>query len=305
MRRFPDPTSRLVTSRGAQYRLGGAVPSPAAAFLVALILLPTLFWLVALKRTTTYVQPEEWLMQNVVVPFQAWMEDTLPLLDGAITAISALGSGWFVGLGFALCGLLALAKGRRDLALLLALGTLAFPIEWALKYFVAIPPISFAELAAAMFNINGFGLDDIAVFPAGHALRAMAFYGLVAFCIARLSSDRRQGMIAYAVAGVLILAIGLVRMYLNLHYPLDVIGGWIAGAALVSVLVAIHVLNVDEQMRVTERQRVAAADAASSAPVAPAATAASAASASASATSASTASASASTSASATPATEA
>ncbi len=53
-------------------------------------------------------------------------------------------------------------------------------------------------------------------------------------------------------------AIGLVRIYLNLHYPLDVLGGWIAGAALVSVLVAIHVLNVDEQMRVTERQRAAA-----------------------------------------------
>jgi membrane-associated phospholipid phosphatase len=248
-----------VSSRGAQYRLGGAVPSPAAAFLVALILLPTLFWLVALKRTTTYLQPEEWLMQNIVVPFQAWMAANLAPVDAVLTAISALGSGWFVALGFAVCGLVALAKDRRDLALLLALGTLAFPMEWALKFFVAMPPISLGELLASMFNVGGFGLDDIAVFPAGHALRAMVFYGLVAFCIARLSSDRRQGMIAYAVAGVLIASIGLVRIYLNLHYPLDVLGGWIAGAALVSVLVAIHVLNVDEQMRVTERRRAAAA----------------------------------------------
>jgi membrane-associated phospholipid phosphatase len=257
VRRLPDPTSRLVTSRGAQYRLGGAVPSPAAAFLLALILLPSLFWLVALKRTTTYLGPEEWLMQNVVVPLQAWMEANLPFIDAALTAISALGSGWFVGLGFAVCGLFALAKGRRDLALLLALGTLAFPMEWALKYFVAIPPITLNELIAAMFNVGGTGLDDIAVFPAGHALRAMAFYGLVAFCIARLSSNRRQGMIAYAVAAVLIGAIGLVRIYLNLHYPLDVVGGWMAGAALISVLIAIHVLNVDERMRAAARQRAA------------------------------------------------
>jgi membrane-associated phospholipid phosphatase len=257
VRRLPDPTSRLVTSRGAQYRLGGAVPSPAAAFLLALILLPSLFWLVALKRTTTYLQPEEWLMQNVVVPLQAWMEANLPFVDAALTAVSALGSGWFVGLGFAVCGLFALAKGRRDLALLLALGTLAFPMEWALKYFVAIPPITLNELIAAMFNVDGTGLDDIAVFPAGHALRAMAFYGLVAFCIARLSSNRRQGMIAYAVAAVLIGAIGLVRIYLNLHYPLDVVGGWMAGAALISVLIAIHVLNVDERMRAAARQRAA------------------------------------------------
>ena len=66
-------------------------------------------------------------------------------------------------------------------------------MEWALKFFVAIPPITFNELVAAMFNVGGFGLDDIAVFPAGHALRAMAFYGLVAFCIARLSATGGRG----------------------------------------------------------------------------------------------------------------
>jgi len=258
VRRIPNPTSRLVISSDARDQLGGAVPSPAAAFMLSLILLPTLFWLVALKRTTTYLLPEEWLMQNVVVPFQAWMEANLAVVDAALTAISALGSGWFVGLGFAFCGLFALAKGRRDLAFLLALGTLAFPMEWALKYFVAIPPITLPELVAAMFNVDGFGLDDIAVFPAGHALRATVFYGLVAFCIARLSSDRRQGMIAYGVALVLIVAISLVRIYLNLHYPLDVLGGWIAGGALLSVLVAIHVLDVDERMRAADRQRATA-----------------------------------------------
>jgi membrane-associated phospholipid phosphatase len=232
------------------------VPSPAAAFLLSLILLPTLFWLVALKRTTGHLQVEEWLMQNVVVPFQAWLEANLAVVDAALTAISGLGSGWFVGLGFAFCGLLALAKGRRDLALLLATGTLAFPMEWALKFFVAIPPISPPDLLAAMFNVGGFGLDDIAVFPAGHALRATVFYGLVAFCIARLSSDRRQGLIAYGVALTLIVAIGLVRIYLNLHYPLDVLGGWIAGAALLSVLVAVHILAVDDRMSAALRQRL-------------------------------------------------
>jgi membrane-associated phospholipid phosphatase len=258
VRRLPNPTRRLDINPDARDQLGGAVPSPAAAFLVSLILLPTLFWLVALKRTTTYLQPEEWLMQNVIVPLQAWMEANLPIVDLALTAVSALGSGWFVALGFAFCGLFALAKGRRDLALLLALGTLAFPMEWALKFFVAMPPITLSQLVSAMFNVNEVGLDDIAVFPAGHALRSMVFYGLVAFCIARLSMDRRQGLIAYGVAAVLIGAIGLVRIYLNLHYPLDVLGGWIAGAALASVLVAIHVLNVDERMRVAARRRALA-----------------------------------------------
>jgi hypothetical protein len=158
VRRIPDPTRRLVFSPDAQDELGGAVPSPAAAFLLTLILLPTLFWLVALKRTTEYLGLEGWLMGSVMQPLQAWMEQHLPALDSALTAISALGSGWFVALGFAFGGLFALYKGRRDLALLLALGTLAFPMEWALKYFVAIPPITLPQLFSAMLNVNDVAL---------------------------------------------------------------------------------------------------------------------------------------------------
>jgi membrane-associated phospholipid phosphatase len=232
-----------------QDRLGGAVPSPAAAFLLTLITLPTLFWLVTFKRTTLYTEPEQWLMSSFVPQIREWVESMLPPLHWLLLGISGLGSGWFVTLGFALLGLLALAKGRRDLALLLAAGTLAFPIEWALKYFTAIPPISPAQLGSALFDINGTGLDDLADFPAGHALRATVFYGLVAFCVARLAPDRRQGIIAYLAALVVIGAISATRIYLGAHFPIDVLGGWIAGAALVSVIVAVHVLRVDERLR--------------------------------------------------------
>jgi membrane-associated phospholipid phosphatase len=253
VRGLPDLTSRLLVSEDAEDRLGGAVPSPAAAFLLTLIALPSLFWLVTLKRTTTYTQPEEWLMTVVVPQVHAWVLAHAEPIDWLLKGISALGSGWFVALGFAFVGLLALAKGRRDLALLVALGTLAFPVEWALKFFTAIPEISFTQLVNAMFNVNNIGLDDIADFPAGHALRAMVFYGLVAFCVARLSSDRRQGIVAYGVAGGLIAAISVIRLYLGAHYPMDLLGGWMAGAALLSVLVSVHVLSVDERIRATER----------------------------------------------------
>lgn len=249
VRRLPDPTSRLVVTDDAEHRLGGAVPSPAAAFLLALIALPTLFWLVTLKRTTTYLVPEEWLMANVVDPFHGWVEANLPPLDAILVGISGLGSGWFVAIGFGVLGLFAMAKGRRDLAVILAAGTLAFPIEWALKFMTAIPQISLGELMGAIFDVGGVGLDDLADFPAGHALRATVFYGLAAFCVARLSHDRRQGMSAYAVALALIGAISLTRIYLLAHYPMDVLGGWIAGSALLAIIVAVHVVRVDEKLR--------------------------------------------------------
>jgi membrane-associated phospholipid phosphatase len=244
--------SRLVVSDEAAHRLGGAVPSPASAFLIALLALPTLFWLITLKRTTVYTYPEEWLMSTVIPPVQAWVRTTIPPLDTLIVGISALGSGWFVALGFAVLGLLALARRRRDLAWLLALGTLAFPMEWALKYFTSADVISLGQLGSALFDVGGVGLDDIADFPAGHALRATALYGLAAFCVARLAHDTRQGLIAYGVAAVLIGAISLTRIYLGAHYPMDVLGGWMAGGALVAILVAIHVLRVDERARERE-----------------------------------------------------
>lgn len=249
MRRLPDPTRRLVVSADAEDRLGGAIPSPAAAFLLTLITVPSLFWLIALKRTTQYTQPEQWLMTTVVPVVQSWVQRNAEPVDIGFRMISALGSGWFVAVGFAIVGLLALAKGRRDLAILLALGTLAFPIEWLLKFFTAIPEINATQLVNALFNVNNIGLDDVADFPAGHALRAFVFYGLVAFCIARLSSDRRQGMVAYVVALVLTGAISLVRLYLGAHYPMDLLGGWMAGAALLSILVSVHILRVDERIR--------------------------------------------------------
>ena len=57
------------------------------------------------------------------------------------------------------------------------------------------------------------------------------------------------------MAGALIVAISGTRLYFGAHYPIDVLGGWIAGFALVSILVAIHVLRVDERARAREATR--------------------------------------------------
>jgi undecaprenyl-diphosphatase len=188
-------------------------------------------------------------MGDVLPVIHTWIQVNLPPVEALIVAISGLGSGWFVALAFAVLGLLALSRGRRDLALLLALGTLAFPMEWALKYFVSPEAVTIQQLVSAIFDVDGIGLDDIADFPAGHALRATVLYGLVAFCIARLSHDVRQGYTAYVVAAIVVGAISATRIYLGAHFPIDVLGGWMAGGSLLAILVAIHVLRVDEAAR--------------------------------------------------------
>lgn len=67
-------------------------------------------------------------------------------------------------------------------------------------------------------------------FPSGHALFAMVFGGLLivlAGDIIRPVKVRRAIQIGLAL---LILAIGASRVYLGVHYPSDVLGGYLFGA---------------------------------------------------------------------------
>ena len=68
-------------------------------------------------------------------------------------------------------------------------------------------------------------------FPSLHALMAVCFYGMVAFLIARAVTSRRGRLAVTIFAVVLITAIGISRIYLEAHYPTDVIAGYTIGSA--------------------------------------------------------------------------
>jgi undecaprenyl-diphosphatase len=66
-------------------------------------------------------------------------------------------------------------------------------------------------------------------FPSGHSLFSLAFYLSVAIIIApRLS--RMAGTMVFCMAILLILLIGASRIFLGVHYPLDVMGGYTTAA---------------------------------------------------------------------------
>lgn len=66
-------------------------------------------------------------------------------------------------------------------------------------------------------------------FPSGHAVFAVVIYGTLAYLVARLGATRRTRRFTLAVAAVLILLIGSSRVYLGVHYPSDVLAGYLAG----------------------------------------------------------------------------
>ena len=65
-------------------------------------------------------------------------------------------------------------------------------------------------------------------FPSGHSMAAMAFYGLIIWLIWRCEHDRRQRSLFAIAFLIIIVMIGVSRIYLGVHYASDVIGGFCA-----------------------------------------------------------------------------
>jgi undecaprenyl-diphosphatase len=72
-------------------------------------------------------------------------------------------------------------------------------------------------------------------FPSGHAMSAVVVYGTLAYLIARLEPTRAMRRATLAFALVLVLLIGLSRLYLGVHYPSDVLAGYAVGFAWATV----------------------------------------------------------------------
>jgi undecaprenyl-diphosphatase len=66
-------------------------------------------------------------------------------------------------------------------------------------------------------------------FPSGHAMSAMAFYGFLIYLCIQLRMPRWLKIFLPVVLGLLILLIGMSRIYLGVHYPSDVLAGFIGG----------------------------------------------------------------------------
>ncbi len=72
-------------------------------------------------------------------------------------------------------------------------------------------------------------------FPSGHAMVALIGYGMLAYVLVVLAIRRRAFQIAVVVgAALLIVAVGLSRLYLGVHYFSDVVGGYAAGVLWLS-----------------------------------------------------------------------
>lgn len=150
--------------------------------------------------------------------------------------------------------------GNPDILVLLALIVLGYLVmlrEWRTALVFAIALIG-AGLASTVLKhaferprpevINR--LIDVASpsFPSGHSLMAAVFYPTLGAMLARLVQHVRLKLYLLGVALVLMLLIGASRVYLGVHYPSDVLAGWMLGLGWATVCWTI--------LRALQRKRV-------------------------------------------------
>lgn len=86
-------------------------------------------------------------------------------------------------------------------------------------------------------------------FPSGHAMMSIVIYGFISYILAKQFPQWREQIFALTV--VLIVAIGLSRLYLGVHWPTDVAAGYAAG--LVWLIVCILSLELWQKYRSSAR----------------------------------------------------
>ena len=84
-------------------------------------------------------------------------------------------------------------------------------------------------------------------YPSGHAMSAMAFYGFLMYLFYRFKFNIFLKIGIIFLLGVLILSIGLSRIYLGVHFPSDIAGGYIAG--FIWVVFCVLLFNLIEVFR--------------------------------------------------------
>ena len=186
---------------------------------------------------------DEWALRELKQLRTGWLDD----LAVAVSTLGQGGTGW--GLAVPWVPLAALAAGlamrRWADAVFLAVSTLAPVVNLGIKELVERPR---PDMDLWLVMETGFA------FPSGHAVFAAAFFGALMVPLVRWPCLARRPVLRLALQAalaLLILAVGFSRVYLGVHWPSDVIAGFLFGGLYLLLLASVrHWL---------ERRRTAAA----------------------------------------------
>ncbi len=154
---------------------------------------------------------------NPSVPIgPAWLQE-------AARDITSLGSIIVLGIiTSAVVGYLFLASKPAVAGLMLIAVFGGIALNDLLKFAFARPRPDFVTHVARVFTTS---------FPSGHATLSAITYLTIAALLARTYPSYTMGLYFISLAVFLTALIGVSRIYLGVHYPTDILGGWCIGGA--------------------------------------------------------------------------
>jgi len=157
---------------------------------------------------------------------RGWRSGALTAVAAALDAVgSTVG---FAALTLVLAGALFALRRRRDALLLIAATVAAWLLNTAVKNLFGRP----RPEADALFAADGFS------YPSGNATIAMALLGFAAVAFASRMRTPGGKTAVRLVAALLILLLGVSRVYAGVHYSTDIVGGYLLGFAVAAGLQA-------------------------------------------------------------------
>ena len=104
----------------------------------------------------------------------------------------------------------------------------AFLLNVGLKYFIARPRPGINLRLVEAYSYS---------FPSGHSMSAMAFYGFLVYLVFKYTKSKRRKALAFIVLVGLVIAIGISRIYLGVHYATDVMAGFVVGLSWLMICI--------------------------------------------------------------------
>ncbi|WP_143415750.1 phosphatase PAP2 family protein [Geobacillus sp. E263] len=154
------------------------------------------------------------------------MFDSWDWLDG----FTILGYGYFIGIASILLVLFLWLRKRDYYGMVLVLVAVGggYGLNTFIKDLVGRARPPFAQ------GVHGFS------FPSGHAMVGSIYLLLIAYFLSKEVKKASQRWVIFFIFGLLALLTGLSRLSLQVHYPSDVLAGFLLACAYLSICVAVY-----------------------------------------------------------------
>ncbi len=87
-------------------------------------------------------------------------------------------------------------------------------------------------------------------FPSGHSMVAAAFYGILIFMIRQTDLPKRRKRVSEFVCFMMIILVGISRIYLGVHYGTDVLGGYLVSTMYLLVYTTVIKTYLESEQKV-------------------------------------------------------